>query len=257
MRIVTLTAAGSAVAAAGMLALVVVVGARDLASGTGRSVSPSDTIQAVAVLGAVRGISPLACSLAANALENRWGQNHLGGADAALLDSVQSVARTWATSNDAIDDALPVLRRSLSDPDPCARRIAAELLARVENVGLATALRAELASAGAETREAAVLALGYAPRKSNEQALLIAATDRDVRVRRVAGWALGRTGDRAAVSPLSTLLRDDDPIVRVNAALALGSLATKEAVPALTNALAGDRDARVRRAAAAALGRIQ
>lgn len=171
MRLVTLTAAGSAVAAAGMLALAVVVGARDLASGTCRSVPQSDTIQAVAVLGAFRGISPLACSLAANALENRWGQNHLGGADAALLDSAQSVARTWATSNDVIDDALPVLRRSLSDPDPCARRIAAELLARVGNVGLASALRSELASAGAETREAAVLALGYAPRKSNEQAI--------------------------------------------------------------------------------------
>ena len=217
-----------------------------------------DTVSVNVVLSSVRGVGPLACSLIGRSLENRWGSRaNLGGPDAGVLDSSQSDALGWALTNDSTDDALPLLRRMMGDPDSCVRRTAAHLVSRVRSTRLSQALGPELTSQSAETRETAVLALGYAGRADAESALASAGTDREVRVRRVAAWALGGTNNRAASGPLIPLLRDDDPLVRINAALALGALEAKDAIPALSGALSSDRDPRVRRAAAAALGRME
>jgi HEAT repeat protein len=145
----------------------------------------------------------------------------------------------------------------MTDPDACVRRVAAALSARVHATDLAIALRSELASSSTDVRETAVLALGYAGKGNAEPALAAAARDADVRVRRLAAWGLGRSDNAAALAPLDRLIGDDDPLVRVNAALAMGSLSRRDAVPVLVGVLRSDRDPHVRRAAAAALGRIE
>jgi HEAT repeat protein len=215
-----------------------------------------DSASAHAVLTAVRGESPLACGITARALENRWGsQRRLGGPDAAVLDDADAAAFDWAMSGRTVAAVLPELRRAMSDPDACVRRTAAQLVGRVDSKQLVEQLRAELAG-NATMREVAVLALGYAGGAAAAPALAGAASDAEPRVRRTAAWALGRSNSQDAVRPLVSMLRDADPIVRVNAALSLGELSAAAAVDPLSELLASDRDARVRRAAAAALGQI-
>ncbi len=217
-----------------------------------------DSVSATAVLGAVRGESPLACSLTARTVENRWGsQHHLGGPDAAALDDAQAAAFDWVMTSRANEiDVLPLLERAMGDADACVRRIAAQLVGRVGGAQLAGQLHADLTAADATRREMAVLALGYAGEKSAEPALAGIVKDAEPRVRRTTAWALGRTDNQAADSPLMSMLRDADPMVRVNAALSLGELEASAAINALSDLLASDHDARVRRAAAAALGEM-
>jgi hypothetical protein len=250
--------AGSPVAAAALiLAGAAIVLARS--DGGRRAAAPtsvSDTAAASALFAAVRGVNPLACSLIGNALENRWGHPSVGGPDVSLLDSTQATYRAWATSNDAVEDMLPTVRRMMADPDPCVRRVAGHLAGRARSVNLAAALAAELSSSSAETREAAVLAVGYSAQTAGASALAAHASDASANVRRLVAWALGRTENRSAAKALIDMLRDGDGLVRVNAALALGSLGTRDAIPALTKMLASDADPRARRAAAAALGQM-
>jgi HEAT repeat protein len=225
---------------------------------TGRASAAADSTNATAVLSAVRGANPLACALMARALENRWGgSRHLEGPIAASLDEAQASAFGWALTSAPVDAVLPLLRGAMSDPDACVRRMGAALAGRVRGSALARAVAPELESPDANTREAAILALGYAADGRNEARLAVAARDAEPRPRRIAAWALGQTGSRAAVAPLENLLRDADSMVRVNAALALGTLSASDAVPALTAMLASDRDPRARGAAAAALGQIK
>jgi HEAT repeat protein len=222
------------------------------------SATATDSAKAGTLFSGVRGASPVACTLIGQALENRWGSRpRLGGPAASALDDAQAEALGWAESTADMSGVLPVIRRMLGDSDGCVRRIAAVLGGRLRQANLAGALAGELSSADLNTREAAALSLGYFGRPTAEPALATAVKDRELRVRRAAAWALGQTDNRAAVAPLSTLLSDEDSMVRVNAALSLGALQAKDAIPALATLLARDRDPGVRRAAAAALGRMQ
>ena len=66
------------------------------ATGSAQRGVADDSANAGAVLAAVRGESPLACSFTARALENRWGTpHHLGGPDAAALDDAQAAERPY------------------------------------------------------------------------------------------------------------------------------------------------------------------
>jgi HEAT repeat protein len=121
---------------------------------------------------------------------------------------------------------------------------------------LANELLSELTGPDPTRRETAVLALGYSADSASEPALARAASDAEPRVRRTVAWALGRTRNEDAAATLLRMLRDADPLVRVNAALSLGALSAGPAVEPLSGLLASDGDARVRRAAAAALGQI-
>ena len=227
------------------------------ASESARRAEVDDSVNAMVVLAAVRGESPLACSFTSRALENRWGAPHrLGGPDAAALDAAQATAFDWAMSDRITTKALPVLRRAMSDADACVRRVAAQLVGRVAGRDLAEQLQSELASSDATSRETAVLALGYAAETSAASALTRAGGDGEPRVRRTAAWALGRSRTGAATAPLLRMIRDGDPMVRVNAALSLGALSAASAVVPLSDLLSSDADARVRRAAAGALGQI-
>jgi hypothetical protein len=72
-------------------------------------------------------------------------------------------------------------------------------------------------------------------------------------VRAAAGDRLGRSGDPRAVPPLLEALRDRDARVRRSAAAALGRLRQPDALGPLVRTGGGDRDAKARRAAAEAV----
>ena len=79
--------------------------------------------------------------------------------------------------------------------------------------------------------------------------------DNDWLVRREAAEALGKLGDKRAVTPLIACLTDADSSVRFNVVEALGKLGDKQAVEPLIACLK-DEDERIRRAAAEALGKL-
>jgi HEAT repeat protein len=69
-------------------------------------------------------------------------------------------------------------------------------------------------------------------------------------------WALGHTRSREAATSVARLTGDREPRVRRAVARALGRLEDASSVPALTRLLASDPDPGVRRAAAWALGKF-
>jgi hypothetical protein len=216
----------------------------------------AQTEQIAALMNAVRGANPLACRLAARALENRWGGGYAGLPGPESIGAAEDAAFEWAVSGDVVAASIPPLRTVLADSDACVRRTADVLLGHARVESLATELRAELASAAAATRQAALLAIGHAGRKADLPATARALDDSDSAVKLAAAWALGSIGDAAAVPPLVAALRDADPIMRATAAMSLGRTESSEAIPALAALLGSDSDPRVRRAAAAALGQI-
>ena len=100
------------------------------------------------------------------------------------------------------------------------------MLGRVRTAAAVDAMLEALRGAGAEEREAAAVALGFAE------------------------------SERGVAPLVAVLARDAEASVRAAAAYALGRIERPEATEALSAALRGDRDARVRRAAAHALGEI-
>lgn len=119
-------------------------------------------------------------------------------------------------------EAVPALKKALSDPDPGVRWMALEALGAIGSPALPV-LTALLGSD-------------------------------DIDLRWGAAVALGEIGDPEAVGPLARSLEDEDRYVRTRAALALAAIGAR-ALPSLA-AAAGHRDAGVRWAAALALGKI-
>jgi len=68
--------------------------------------------------------------------------------------------------------------------------------------------------------------------------------------------AAGNWGNSEALGPLGDLLRGDSPLVRGHAAWALGQIGGEQARKVLRSTLDGERDQRVRRELAQALGEI-
>ncbi len=282
--------AGTLVVAMGVLLLVAgAVGA--LSSGLQSRVvvasAAQDSAQVRALLAKVRGVDPTVCHLVGRAFGNRWGpwvgvmmiEPYAAAVDNQLL--------AWLDGAEIGANLLPSLRMALSDADACVRRTAAQLLGRARTLNLSDELRAELASASPSTREAALIAIGHADQASGlspartalragdagvrtaaawalgviEQteaipALTELARDPEVRVRRAVAWALGSIESPTSIPALAEMLNDAHPSVRIQAAHALGTIGHSDAIPALLRVLESDRDADVRRAAAAALGRI-
>ena len=79
------------------------------------------------------------------------------------------------------------------------------------------------------------------------------ATDRSVRVRRTAAWALGQLDLRAAPKGLLDALGDGDGDLRLKAAWALSEIGDGAAIPALRAALGREQDPRARKAEVRAL----
>jgi hypothetical protein len=217
-----------------------------------------DSTLAVRFLAGARGTSPLLCALAGQALHGHgWFGSHLDtevlwGRDAGVRELVR-----WADDDDSRDAAaIAPLLAALAEPDPCASRLAAQLLGHARVPRATEGLLAALRAASPATRAAAALGLGYTENPAAVDPLVAALGDADATVRATAAWSLGEIEQRRAVAPLIAALRDADAMVRRSAAHALGNIEDPSAIPALSDLLRGDRDASVRAAAARALGEI-
>ncbi|HLL16219.1 MAG TPA: HEAT repeat domain-containing protein [Pyrinomonadaceae bacterium] len=117
-------------------------------------------------------------------------------------------------------------------------------------------LRARLSSSDTEERREAVTRLGAMARADSSRAALPALRDPAVVVRATAARAILSLPATEAAAALLPLLADKDEFVRRETAYALGETRSRTAVEALATALARDREAGVRGAAAVALGQI-
>ncbi len=130
------------------------------------------------------------------------------------------------------------LRRALRDPDPTVRRNAIEAVARLgdrEAVGILAAVLTT--SDDLWVRYSAAEALGVVGDHRAIAALIEAAQDRQVLLRRVAVRSLGRLHDSRAITPLVHALRDPDAQVRLHAIEGLGRLGHEMLIPELERLL--------------------
>ena len=180
------------------------------------------------------------------------------------------------------------LRAGLADPSAATRRLAAELLGRLDDETAVGPLDGLLSDEAPEVRAAGLRALATLDRDRGADAATRLAADPDPAVRaesavaigrahgvesirpaldellagerraRLAGIAAaGRIGDVSLLEPILRTLQDDpDAAIRGAAATALGGMPGLPAVDALVAALDDDSPA-VRRAAADALGRLE
>ena len=219
-----------------------------------------DSARVRQLLESARGVNGLVCDLAARTVDGRSGWWSGSDAVAAISSSGDSLARdlvTWMHHREIDAVAVPVLRNALADTDPCVRRLAAPLLARIRDRSARQAMLAALSAGEASVREMGALALGFAGDTSGVAPLeRQLRDDSSPRVRATAAWALGEIERPESARVLMDALRDADASVRRSAAHALGEIENTIAIPALTELLKSDRDADVRRAAAQALGEI-
>jgi HEAT repeat protein len=115
------------------------------------------------------------------------------------------------------------LIKLLQDPNPTARRAAANTLALMRASKAAEPLIPLLKDKYPKVREAAASALGTLKLRAAVGPLLPLLADKRQAVRIAAADALGRIGDKAAVESLAKLAGDDFP-VQVAAAIALARL---------------------------------
>lgn len=245
-----------------LIGAVALLGAKRIAaSGTfGASLSSAeivqqDTTQLNAFLSRVRGVDSVVCNMVGRSLDNRFGGFSWGIYAWESLDTQSEELIHWINRAAVPAHMIPRLRRGLSDSDACVRRIAARFLGRAEVIDLSAQLP-ELTSSTPAVREAALLAVGHFERQSGLDDARRALRDSEASVRVAAAWALGMIEHSDAIPALTDALGDSESGVRAQAALALGQIENESAVPALVRLLESDRDPKVRRAAAAALGQI-
>src|ERR1051325_11278082 len=114
-----------------------------------------------------------------------------------------------------------------------------------------------LASADAEERRDALMKLNLMRRPEASRAAAAALNDPEPSVRGAAAHALTSAPSADAANVLIPLLQDKLEFVRREIAYALGDTGSREAIVPLTNLLATDKEMSVRAAAALALGRIK
>lgn len=116
--------------------------------------------------------------------------------------------------------------------------------------------RQRLASSDREGRRDALMRLGWMARVDSSRAAAIALRDPEAIVRATAARAVLSLPPDEAAAMLLPLLQDRDEFVRRETAYALGETRSRAALPVLVTALAGDKEAGVRGAAAVALGLV-
>jgi hypothetical protein len=215
----------SAVFAAGIA--IGVACANDSSAQTVERIVPDDTTAVMRLVRVVRGANPLVCEMTVRTADMRGSWMNWGsvGSSALVIDSTASSLLDWVQHSHNDPALVPPLSAAIRDDDLCVRRVAASLLSHVRHPAATDALRDALADAKPGTREVAALGLGM-------------------------------SDARSAVDPLMARLHDDTPAVRCAVAWALGELEARKALPGLIDLLAKDPDARVRQAAAWAIGNI-
>jgi hypothetical protein len=138
---------------------------------------------------------------------------------------------------------------------PWRRALACEMLGRIGADRSVPALLQRLQDRRPEVRMAAVRALGEISSKDAVPALSEAFLERRVAPTNLVNNALRRIGGEAAPA-FERGIESEDPIVRISSCFGLSGIAAQHGVGAvrLSEVLASDSDARVRAAAAAALG---
>jgi hypothetical protein len=199
-----------------------------VAEAEARSVAaPGDTVALARLLADVRGARPLYCELVVRSVDGRswWGSSGSGPGGPLEMDSSAASLLRWVHGGHDDASLVPRLTATLRDDDACLRRIAGSMLGHVRHPSARAALLTALDDENAGTRTAAAIGLGIAEHP-------------------------------AALQPLIARLRDPAPAVRRAAAWALGELENRDAMLPLIDVLGRDADARVRQAAAAAIGKV-
>ncbi len=151
--------------------------------------------------------------------------------------------------------AFPYCIACLQDANEAVRHGAALALAKMADTRAVEPLILALRDESDGMRKLAALALGQIGDSRAITALVNTLHDRDKWVRGEAALSLGKIDDPAAVEPLLTALRDRSEYVRRHAAMALGQLRDLRALEPLIAAL-GDSNEGVRRHATDALGEL-
>lgn len=171
-------------------------------------------------------------------------------------DAAVRAYSAWALGNigePAIREAGPAIVKALGDPSEEVASAAAGALRHAAASPEATheLVNRVLETArdpSAQTRRAAITALGMLEAGAAYPVLIEALADRDAGVRQRAVAALGELGDRRALAALGERLRQDPDVgVRTEAAFRLGKLGDETVLATLRAASAGDPEAGVRR----------
>ena len=210
-----------------------------------------------ALLGAARGVSPIICAFAAQAV---WGGGWGGWYDAPsspiasdLTSRMRDVEREKFGPSE-----VRLLMDSLASGDACVRELSVRLLGRQrDEAAVISGLVERLGARAPELREVAAIGLGFLTPRTAVDPLLRALRDATPGVRANAAWALGRIDDGRALRPLIELLRDDDARVRDASAIAVGRIDSLSAVESLVRVVREDTSPQVRRSAAWALGQLE
>ena len=247
---------GGVIAVAGVAAL----GAVRTGEGSDPAARPTVVMAGAAgFLSAVSGTPPTACALVVRTLGNRWGSSSVRPrvrVPLGVTEEERALAEwSWSARPTASDT--DELLGGLDATDPCVRRVAATLLARVDDAGVRDRLRRRVESGQGPGRLAALTAMAGHEDPAAAALLRRLLGDADVVVRRSAAWGLGEMESRASRAAVEGALRDPDVGVRVNAAWALGRMEDPAAIRALSALLASDASGEVRSAAAWALGQIE
>jgi HEAT repeat protein len=172
-----------------------------------------------------------------------------------LQDDAEGVRYAAAAALLDVDDTsgISIVRARLTSEGISAmgRRFAARNLAEHGDLSGIDIARANLGSELYTARMDSIVVLSYSlDAREAEAALQAGAKDRVVLVRITTTRCLGRRGDDASITLLSTMLRDDDVNVRAGAAVSLADTRRCDALPLLLGALADPTEAVVGRASA-------
>ena len=155
---------------------------------------PAAAQDVAAVLAAARGVSPLICAFAAQAV---WGGGWGGWYDAPsspVASEMTTRIRDLEREKFGAAD-VRLLLDSLASGDPCVRELSVRLLGRQRDEMVVNGLVERLTARAPELREVAALGLGFVEPKSAVDPLVRALRDATPGVRANSAWALGRIED--------------------------------------------------------------
>lgn len=186
-----------------------------------------DTVALARLLSDLRGAPPLYCELAVRAVDGRiwWSSSGSGAGGPLVMDSSAAAVIRWIHTEHTDPRLVPRLVSALQGQDACVRRIAGALLGHVNHPTARAALLTALDDETAGTRHAAAIGLGIAEHAPALRPLIAKLRDPSAEVRRASAWALGELEQKEAMLPLIDLLgRDSDARVRQAAATAIGKV---------------------------------